>query len=302
MQEPRAASRFWSGNSFGLDGLADLRADSDPRLVVVVGSEDAGKTCLLTAQYLCVSNGGDAVFPYRFAGSHTLRGFENLARANWNWDGAVPTNIPARTTQQDARTAGFYHLAFKPSLDDNRCTVSNSVRHIVLSDMPGEWFDRWSQDANDTARMPFLPSSYAFWVVVDLPALSSNRKAARRACALLGRVVDYAAGVRPVSLLLCKSDRLETVPVDDACWEPAAWGAEQSVMKRLLHLLDADNSLHRVVAVSSLPTAPADGRTRGVLLPLQHVLERRTPALHAEVVPTEKSRFFQYFRSRSHGK
>src|SRR5215210_4490082 len=59
-QDSAAAGGFhfpWSGNSLGLNDFSFISGRSHPRIIGIVGPYNAGKTTLLTVQYLLLSRG-----------------------------------------------------------------------------------------------------------------------------------------------------------------------------------------------------------------------------------------------------
>jgi hypothetical protein len=285
---PRA-SRLWSGASLGADEAAELFVARRPRLIVVAGREDAGKTCLVTAQYMAIANGG--AFGWRFCHSRSLRGFEALSDAAWEWSGAPEDRILPRTGGASHREAGYLHLALKQRLLPGSSATADGVHDVVLTDMPGEWFERWADSKDYASRLPFLPRADVVWAVLDLPKILNERGARSRAGALLDRAVTSNPG-RPLAVVLTKADRAS--PPEDLA-DPCAWGAHEAIFRRLYEPLQRHTGARATFAVSAFPARPGEAPPRGVLDPLHWSLMLPKPIASAEA-PRVGPRYFSCFR------
>lgn len=129
----------WTGNSFGLMDLNHLTASSKPILIGITGVASAGKTTFLALLY-CLLRNGDSIGNYRFAGSLTLIGWENIAwYLSWKNNGNI--QFPPHTTNNSGRIPGLLHLAVKNS--------EGEKIDLVFTDAPGEWFDHWRINVNN---------------------------------------------------------------------------------------------------------------------------------------------------------
>lgn len=191
----------WTSSAFGIDDLEFVSFSRRPILIAVVGAYGAGKTTLLVATYLMLLRGFSPE-GYRFAGSYTLGGWENLASwLRWSPDGSSPS-FPPHTPFGTGRNPGLLHLAFR--------TAHGRLRDVLFTDAPGEWFERWGFDADDkTAEGARWISRHAdaFMILIDQSALAGEgRSDARLALnALVNRVADVK-GPRPLAAVRTKTD------------------------------------------------------------------------------------------------
>jgi hypothetical protein len=200
----KPARQFPSGLEVGLQDAARLMQSRYTRVVGVLGQSDAGKTCLFTSLYLQLTN-RHLLPKYRFAGSHTLQGFEQRARHLRDWSkGYVPDQIVDRTHLGTARSPAFLHIAIQ---DD--C----GVRHdFLLPDLPGEWTTRLLSDATTASRFAFLRRSDVVLIVLEAPQFAGQRtrnNAIADATHLIARLADEinVPTSIPVILAVTKCDQ-----------------------------------------------------------------------------------------------
>ena len=123
----------WSGGSLGLSDVAFVGARGKSRVVGLIGPQNAGKTTFLAAIFLLLSRFGNT--PTRkFAGSYTLRGWEQIA-SHLKWAGSEPPRFPPHTTSFDSRTPGLLHIALRGGQE---------LEDLLFVDAPGEWFREWA--------------------------------------------------------------------------------------------------------------------------------------------------------------
>src|SRR5436190_17005452 len=101
----------WSSNSLGTVDLQFVAARSRPVLIGVIGAHNDGKTTLLTAFYLLLSQ-GKRVHERHFAGSYTLGGWENLAHS-LRWTAKQGPHFPPHTPNDAGRVRGLLHVEFR---------------------------------------------------------------------------------------------------------------------------------------------------------------------------------------------
>ncbi len=288
--DARDVGRFWTGLALGSGEMLPTLMHNPPVVVTVAGRAASGKTCLVVGQYLRIASGCPTVFPYRFCGSRTLRGFEQLSHAAFEWRGGADERIVPRTNLGSHREPAFLHLSFRRREGEG---LAPEVTEVLLTDMPGEWFYRWSQDASYASHLPFLPRTDVFWVVVDAPRLITDRRADRDALDLLNRVLAEAADGRPVALILTQIDLVE-VPPPERVMEPRAWGPLGRPLRRLLARLERHSGPTGFYPTSAFP-GPGGAPPVGVIDPLRIALERPPPA-RPPPLPPASDRYFDQFR------
>ena len=190
----------WTGRPFGLKDLRFVSTVRRPHVVGVVGMADAGKTTLLGMLFLMIYRGYRIIDDATFAGSFTLQGWENIARfLQLNSDGLI--QFPPHTTQS-GRCPGLLHLKFR--MDDG------SERDFLLSDAPGEWFSRWTEDAeaeNAAGARWIAGNADNVMIVADTAALTGSQKGpARSNLEFLIRRVQSNFRKDAVALLWSKTD------------------------------------------------------------------------------------------------
>lgn len=191
----------WSGAALGLADLGQLTPRARSIVIGVMGPHDAGKTTLLTGNYLALLQ-GHRVANAGFSGSRTLAAWEGLAAWTRFDDATRPPTFPPHTPRAAARSPGLLHLALRR---DN-----GEFRDVLLTDGPGEWFMRWSiNEAAPDAEGARWTARHAdgFLVVADCSRLASpDYGTARQATrGLIERLGNHIAG-RPMVFVWTKSD------------------------------------------------------------------------------------------------
>ena len=204
--EDRSLSLAWSGGALGSDDLAIVAAQYRPRLVALVGPQNAGKTTFLALLYLLVRRG---VFlkTGRFAGSYSFGGWEKLAHY-LTWDGDNEPTFPPHTAANEGRRPGLLHLAFRRS--------DGLLVNSLWTDAPGEWFRLWAvngQDPNAEGARWTHRHSDAFLLFADSDALAGEARgeAVERVRLLIERLRNGSQD-RPLGLIWTKSDLETAVP------------------------------------------------------------------------------------------
>lgn len=291
---PPEPGRFWTGHALGSREVFSLLTDNPPRLVAVAGREDAGKTTLLVSQYLRIAQGGAP--GVRFCGSRTLRGWDQLADAAWEWSGEPGLRIVPRTSLGSHREPGLLHLSFKRRWGGDSRAVLPQVSELLLTDFPGEWFERWTANVAYERDMPWLARVEVFWVVVDAPRLLSDRKAGRDARTLVNRVLDRASDGRPVALVLTKIDDVQA-PAQAERRDPAAWpGRLGEQLQALLSEFERHTGPKAFFPVAAFPGRAGEAPPEGVLDPLRFALESSRPDAARPTLARHSERYFQCFR------
>src|SRR5258708_15531651 len=192
----------WTGNSLGVRDLDLVAASNRTTMVGVVGPYNAGKTTLLTMIYLLLRR-GEQLPAWRFGGSSTLIGWENLAaKMRWHTGEGGP-RFPEHTSRGAGRRPGLLHLAIRGR---------DEIKHdFLLTDPPGEWFSNWALKAQaDGAEGARWVESHGdrFLLLVDREALCSDERGkARDLFRDLARRLSGGLRGRPVAAVWTKSDK-----------------------------------------------------------------------------------------------
>jgi len=236
----------WRGRHLNLPEAEDIVRRSPARVISVLGPYNAGKTSLLASFFLQLANGHHGSFPYRFASSRTLYGFQDLVdRAN-KWSGQTDEQIVEHTPKDDGVSGGrFLHLGLRPANEEDD-------RHIdvLLSDVTGEWIDKWTKLANEESkrRLAFVPRSNGFIIVADAEKLmSEDGMDMDDKIGLLIRRTSSMAGPgqgRGFVLVLSKFDKIIDndgiqIPSDDKAQEQKNWGEMGELTESIWGGLDA---------------------------------------------------------------
>ena len=142
-----------------LEDAQTLMARDYVRIVGVLGEPDAGKTACLVSLYLLLCR--RKLEGFAFAGSTTLRGFEEISRGARRWDRAhPPEELTDRTELTDERSASFLHMRLAQSRG------AGEPFDLLMSDLPGEWTtDLITKGRLD--RLEFLKRADVIWLVID---------------------------------------------------------------------------------------------------------------------------------------
>lgn len=197
----------WTGSAMGLTDLEPLAARSRLLLIGLAGVENAGKTTFLALLYSLLRQ-GQAVPGYRFAGSHTLPGWELLAGFLTFRDSTNQVSFPPHTTRNAGRVPGLLHLALKDE--------DGHLLDVLFTDAPGEWFSEWrnSQLAEAAAGAEWIHQrGDGFLLFADCEELAGpNRGAARSQVQMVADRLLSNLGKRPLGLVWAKSDVENTRP------------------------------------------------------------------------------------------
>jgi hypothetical protein len=162
--------KFHLGNELGAEDAVEIMRARYTHLIGVLGSTDAGKTCLLSSLYLMAS-GGTLPAGYQFAGSLTLQAFQDRARGVREWqDGKLPAQLADHTILTDPRQPSLLHLAVRESAGERRRF------DLLLTDLPGEWTDNLVLHSANAASFDFLQRADGIVLVVDGTLLMSEKR------------------------------------------------------------------------------------------------------------------------------
>jgi hypothetical protein len=188
----------WTGLGLGSDDVAAVAGVGRPVVVALAGEASAGKTTALAASFVAMRHGRQLAGA-TFAGSFTVLGWQLLSSYMlWPPYGA---GFPPHTTATDHRSPCLLHIRLR----DAR---SGTVREVLLSDVPGEWFSAWAVDEDDGPGAAWLAArADVFVLFADCERLASAKRGeARGMHAALARRVQRAAAGRPVLPVLSKAD------------------------------------------------------------------------------------------------
>lgn len=161
---------LYAGIELGLADLSELMAWEHSRVIAILGAQDSGKTLFLVSLYHMIAAGICRDFGFDFAGSFTLPGFEERARASRRWtNGAVPQQMSVRTQVGDDRSPGFMHVDLLERSSGKRL-------RLFLSDLPGEWTSDAIDSERYLERLSFLSRADAVIVMVEAERLTGPTK------------------------------------------------------------------------------------------------------------------------------
>jgi hypothetical protein len=160
---------FHIGLELGIDDALEISRGRYCHLIGILGASDAGKTCCLLSLYLSVLH-GRLPSGYRFAGSLTLKGFEDRARRLREWKhGPLPTQLANHTVLGNPRAAALLHLAIRQGSTGRQVD-------LLLTDLPGEWSKALVDRASTADRLTFLQRADGIIIVIDGKRLESNER------------------------------------------------------------------------------------------------------------------------------
>ncbi|MFO0629708.1 MAG: hypothetical protein U0325_29300 [Polyangiales bacterium] len=154
---------FFASAALGAADAEVITLSSRTLLVVFAGAEGSGKTTVLASVYERLNQGPFAGF--KFAGSRSLLGFEEICHLNRLASGGVqPDTQRTRLTEETK----YYHLALRGA----EPVVAR--REVLLSAMSGELF-RMAKDSQEEAeRLTFLRRADTIIVLVDGERLANT--------------------------------------------------------------------------------------------------------------------------------
>lgn len=284
-EKPAAGPALWSGAALGLDSAREEGWHPDRRLFLVAGAENAGKTCLLVATWVSLANRTPPV-PWRFAGSWTLLGWQQLASKAFEWPGGGIRVLP-HTTMADTRSAGFLHLELSRDRGDTRTSV-------LITDFPGEWFDRWVVDADAPIdRLDGFGRPTGLYFCLDLPRVRSEPDYVEWSI-LLAALIERTWPDVPIAITLTKCDQVGPTPPNPSVGWP---DRVQRRLDKVLCTFGLPRPSRQVFATAAFHAPLSEGVPAGVVEPLLWLLDQaRTPAPDAPVtLPAARPEETDYF-------
>lgn len=277
---PSATRSFHSGSVLGTQDAAKIMRATYAHLIGILGAINVGKTCFLSSLYLLATH-GDLRPRFLFAGSLTLRGFEERARRLRKWEGGVlPNKLADHTIRADPRSPALLHLRLQ--------YIQHASRRVdlLLTDLPGEWTSELVDRADTAGRLAFLRRADGIIVVIDGPLLAAPETGhleLHRAKILLQRLSDNVGVDRttPLVLLLSKCDLLD-MQAPQRAQELHEYASSQGYAVDLV----------LAAAFSTKPTEIASGT--GVLETVEIILDKSVSLPSPQASPTvAATRLFQ---------
>lgn len=190
----------WTGNTLGLQDLTFLTSTSAAILIGVTGVASAGKTTFLATLY-CLLRHGHKIGNYKFAGSLTLTGWENIAwYLSWNTHNDI--QFPPHTTSNAGRIPGLLHISLR--------NENGEKKDLVFTDAPGEWFGNWivNKKGSNAAGAEWVHThADAFLLFADCEMLTSSQLGkARQQTKQVADRLKHNLKNRPLGLVWSKSD------------------------------------------------------------------------------------------------
>lgn len=173
---------MYAGNELSSADADAVTVHSPAHLVVLAGAAESGKTTVLASLYERLNEGPFAGF--KFAGSRSLLGFEQICHLNRLASGGVRPDTP-RTVPSDE--AAYYHLVLRTSEADAK------RRHVLLSAISGELFRLAKNSREDCERLTFLHRANTLVVLVDgarLAVTAQRTNAQSEASSILESFLD----------------------------------------------------------------------------------------------------------------
>ena len=154
---------LYSGTALGATDAEVITLRSRTHLVVFAGAEGSGKTTVLASIYERLNQGPFAGF--KFAGSRSLLGFEEICHLNRLASGGVQPDTQRTQLTEETK---YYHLALRGA------EPVAARRHVLLSAMSGELFRMAKDSQEDAERLTFLRRADTIVVLVDGERLANT--------------------------------------------------------------------------------------------------------------------------------
>lgn len=156
---------FPTGDDLYIEDASAVMAAGPSRLLVVAGAPRCGKTTLLNGIYELFQEG--PIDLLTFGGSRSLVGFEKRCHPSREVSQADRADTTRTPGSEDAR---FLHLKFYQT------DCAEPPRHLLLSDIDGEFFKRLRDSTDECKRHPFLKRADRLLVLIDGRKLANVRR------------------------------------------------------------------------------------------------------------------------------
>ena len=199
--EPEYIELF-SGATLGATEAEVITLRSRTHLVVFAGAEGSGKTTMLASIYERLNQGPFA--GYKFAGTRSLLGFEDICHLNRLASGGVQPDTQRTGLTEETK---YYHLALRGA------EPVAARRDVLLSAMSGELFRMAKDSQEDAERLTFLRRADAIVVLVDgerLADTAQRTSAQADAADILESLLDanMVSASCQVEIVFSKLDRI----------------------------------------------------------------------------------------------
>lgn len=189
----------WTGNSMGLDDLKLVVERNSPQMISLVGAPNSGKTTFLGLLYLLLGN-GQFLKDHKYSHTYSILGWEYIANF-MRYQTPNRPDFPPHTSSYGGRDVGLLHLGVK-QLDN--------LKDLLFTDVPGEWFNNWSIDENDSnaGRAKWIDDNATGIILfLDSEGLSSDESGRFKITTQkLIRRLSNTVGKRKVAILWAKAD------------------------------------------------------------------------------------------------
>lgn len=202
-EEQDSQTAPWHGDAFSKADINLISIQRRPHLVALVGPHNAGKTTYLAAIHLlCLRQ---PLLPRSsFAGSLTLRGWQRIIQSmQYPGDKNLPLGYPPHTPNSNERVPSLLHYTFRNTDDE-------SMRDVLFTDAPGEWFKSWAGNPDESmypGAVWTVRNADTFLLFVDSEQLAGKEAGVARNTieSMAMRLAEERNG-KPVGIIWSKAD------------------------------------------------------------------------------------------------
>jgi hypothetical protein len=180
-----------------------VMGEAETTLVIVAGDTNSGKTSLIGLSYSAFLQG--PVGEWRFAGSRTLLGYEELVQ---NHRASAEYDLPD-TPHTETKVEEFYHLDIQSQHDGRQ-------RRLLFHNVSGERYQDAINKTVDAAKLDLVHRADAIVVMVDGERLLKRASAAQAKTRLIDVLSALAQAKhlennQPVQIVISRWDLVENV-------------------------------------------------------------------------------------------